>query len=196
MALRFVQPMQMLLVSWFSSMASVAPALAVCSQAVPFYMEVSSIWDFLVLFYFKVMALVFLASVGIEYIVAYLLLGRPSRGRTQLIFYVLLVKIITNPAAQLAHLFIADDVLLGSSTLEHLVHYLIEVAVVIVESGLIWWMCGRMYSHNVLAEPVSAARSLLISLVANVVPFVILYMVFGWVVPAFQQTASCMIGRC
>lgn len=195
MALRFVQSMQMLLVSWFSSMASVAPALAVCGQDIPFYMEVSSIWDFLVS-YFRVMALVFLACVGIEYIVAYLLLGRPSRGRRQLIFYVLLVKIITNPAAQLAHLFIADEVLLGSSALEHLVHYLIEVAVVIVEFGLIWWICGRMYSRDVLDEPVSAVRSLLISLVANVAPFLILYMAFGWVVPVFQQTASCMIGRC
>ena len=43
----------------------------------------------------------FVATVGVEYPVVYLLLGRPAKARTQLLYYCAFVNVITNPAAQL-----------------------------------------------------------------------------------------------
>jgi len=142
---------------------------------VPFYKEVGSIWDFVVGFYSKIFALVFPVTVVIEYLVFYALLGRPAKARRKLFLYILFVNTITNPAAQLCMLFIADDVLLGSKNMEYLADCIIEVLVVIVEFGLMTWLFGRMHRHGDLDEPVSAIRTLVITLLANLASFTVVY---------------------
>ena len=75
--------------------------------------------------------------------------------------------------------FIADTELLGSASLAHLVEWIIEFVVVIVEFGLMKWIFGRMYRHGVLDEPVSAGRVLVISVAANIASYVTVYMAYS-----------------
>jgi len=138
---------------------------------VPFYKEIAPTWDFLVRLYFGAFAHIFVATVAVEYLVVYVLLGRPAKAWTQLFFYIMLVNLITKPAAHLSMLFIGDPDLLGSTTRALLVDGIIELVVVTVEFGLMKWIFGSMYRRGVLQEPVTAKRTILIAAVANVASF-------------------------
>ena len=144
---------------------------------VPFYKEVSSttsIWHFLFCFYYRILLPIFFATVAIEYLVVYLYLGRPSKAKTHLLLYIILINLITNPAAQLSMLFIGDPKLLGSSALSCLVDCTTELAVVAIEFGFMIWMFRRMYDRGIL-EKVTTGKTALMALVANVASFVIVF---------------------
>jgi len=155
------------------------------STPMPFHKEVATSGDFFIWAY-PLLAEMLLITVVVEYLVIYLMLGRPARAGIRLFGFVTLMNFITNPAAQLSILFIADPVLLGSDVLAYLVLCLIELVVIIIEFGLMIWMFGLMHRRGALLQPISASRTALISLVANIASFAIgrlgfimLVMIFG-----------------
>jgi len=141
---------------------------------VPFYKDVA-LGDFLVWGY-RFITAEFLLTVVVEYLVIYLMLGRPSKARMPLLFYLTLVNLITNPATQLGIFFVADPVLLGSSGKAFLVLCLIELVAMTTEFCLLTLVFGRMYRRGVLKVDVTAKRTVVIVFAANVASFL-----FGFV---------------
>ncbi|MFZ5866336.1 MAG: hypothetical protein ACOYXY_10685 [Thermodesulfobacteriota bacterium] len=142
---------------------------------VPFYKEVfahSPIWEVLAA-YSKLLAVIFCATVAVEYLTVYFLLGGPSKVRIKLLFYIVLINMVTNPAAQFLMLFVGDPDLVGSAELALVVTCVIEFVVVTVEYGLLRWVFGRMHRRGLLYRPVTATRTFVISLVANAASFAI-----------------------
>ena len=161
----------MILGLWFISLCSAASSLADGGLAAPFYKEISPTWDFLILAYFGAFAHIFFITAAVEYLIVYLLLGRPTRGRIQLIFYIMLANVITKPAGHSAMLFIADPDLLGSRTLERLAVFIIELVILVVEFGIMRLTFHWMYCRGLIHEPVTARRTILIAALANVASF-------------------------
>ena len=113
------------------------------------------------------MVAAFCVTVIIEWLVISCFIWGDARVWLELFPWVLLVTIITNPAAQFAILFLADPDLLGSGALSLLVLCLIELVVVIVEFGLLIWIFGRMYRRGVLDTRLTARRTFVMALLAN-----------------------------
>ncbi|MEW6529403.1 MAG: hypothetical protein AB1473_01120 [Thermodesulfobacteriota bacterium] len=153
----------------------VGSTFAAAGPAVPFYKEIlahSSAWEILAI-YSKLLTVIFGATVTVEYLTVYFLLGRPAKVRIKLFFYIVLVNMVTNPAAQFSMLFLGDPDLVGSAELALVVTCVIELVVVTVEYGLLRWLFGRMHRRGALDKPVTATRTFLISLVANAASFAI-----------------------
>jgi hypothetical protein len=163
----------------FTLVCCVGAASADGGTVVPFYQDVfghSSVWESirdLFAAYSMLFTLIFCATVAVEFLVVFFLLGRPAKARRSLFIYMVLINIVTNPPAQISMLFVGDPDLLGSSKLAYLVDFLIELVVIAVEFGLLRWTFGRMRRGGVLDEPVTATRTFVIAVVANVASFAI-----------------------
>ena len=127
------------------------------------------------------LVLCFALTVLVEYLVVYLLLRRSVKEWKRLFFWVLVVNLITNPAAVLGSLFVGDPVILGSGALAILLLCTIELLVVTVEFIILRRAFGRMHLCGVLDKPITAKRTLFISLLANVASFF-----FGWIILSFM----------
>jgi hypothetical protein len=148
---------------------------------VPFYQEVftnTSFRDFLCGFYYKILLEIFCATVAIEYLVVFLLLGRPPKAKIKLFCYILLINLITNPAEQFAIFFLADPDLLGSTGRSLLMICLIEFVVITIEFGLMLWIFRRMYRRGMLQRAITAGHTIVLALVANVASSGILFIGF------------------
>lgn len=166
---RYARFLQWSVVFW-SAACCVTSCLA-DGAPMPFYQEAAG-RDPLDPGFLSILLVGLVSTVLVEYLVVYLLLGRPTKSRTRLFVWVLLINVITNPAAQLTILYVADPVLLGSANLANLVFGITELLVVIVEFWLLKWAFGRMYRRGVLTQPVAATRTFVISLAANTASFV------------------------
>jgi hypothetical protein len=159
----------------------VGSVLADAGLPMPFYKEVftnTSIWDFLFGFYHRILLPILFATVVIEYFVVYLMLRRPSKAKIQLFLYIILINLITNPAAQLAMLFIGDPDLTGSSGMSLIVVCIIELVVVAIEFGLMMWIFGRMHRRGLLEKPVATDFILIIAVVTNLASFGLVFIGF------------------
>ncbi len=96
----------------------------------------------------------------IEYLVIYLMLGRPKKVRTKLFVCVLVMNLVTNPAAQVGVWFSGEWLA-------------IELIVIIVESIVLMAIFARMHDSGTLENSVTAGRSFLTALVANLASFLL-----------------------
>ena len=96
----------------------------------------------------------------IEYLVIYLILGRPQKARAELFTFLLFVNLITNPPAQL-----------GVWIWGH--WFLIELVVMCVEFVLLLSIFDRMFLGGKLNDQIGAGRTAMIVLVANLTSFVL-----------------------
>ena len=143
--------------------------------SVPFYKEVAHdpfSWNYCFF------GAIVVATIIIEYPIIYFLLERPVKARMQLFLFTVLVNLVTNPVAQFSILFIADPVLLGSHLLANVVMLLIELVVVAVEFSLMIWIFRWTYLRGLLDRHVTATRTLVIALTANMASFAIGYIGF------------------
>jgi hypothetical protein len=143
----------------------------------PFYREVAETLGYGILGY--IMLLSFAITVVTEYVVIYILLGRPRRIKGQLFFWVLFVNIITNPATQIVMLFVADSILLGSDKLVGLIHYTVESVVFVIEFVLFRRIFDLVYRRGLLNKPVSWTYAAIAVLTANVVSYLAVPVTFG-----------------
>ncbi len=118
----------------------------------------------------------YVITVIVEYPVIHLMLGRPAEARLKLFLCVALINLITNPAVQMALLY-TFPALITYPIPSLFMIFPIEFVVVIVEFGFFLWAFRGLYRGGELTEPVSAKRTFLISLAANLASFV-----FGCVV--------------
>ncbi|MFC1835656.1 hypothetical protein ACFL2Q_13130 [Thermodesulfobacteriota bacterium] len=125
----------------------------------------------------------FCATVLVEYLVVYFFLGKPIKARRELFLWILLVNVITNPAAQLGLIFLPERMSIKADALGLAVLGIIELAVVVVEFGLLRWIFNRMYARGTLGKPVSEKRTLAIALTANVASF--MAGLLGWLIGGF-----------
>jgi hypothetical protein len=123
----------------------------------------------------------FAVTVIVEYLVVYLLLRRSVKDWKRLFFWVLVVNLITNPAAVLGSLFVGDPVIFGSEILADSLLYIIEFLVVAVEFVFLRWAFGQMYRQGILDKPITAKRTLIISILANLASFFIGWLVFFFI---------------
>ena len=77
-------------------------------------------------------------------------------------------------------LFIADPVLLGSEAIVLPLQISIGLVTVIVEFALLKWIFGHEYRWGLLSAPVTAKRTFVIALVANLASFVTAFIGFGF----------------
>ena len=104
------------------------------------------------------------ATVIIEYLVIYVFLRSCLKSKLKLFLWVLLVNAISNPAFQL---------LIASLTLDIIGVLLSEILVVFVEFLVLKWIFRRMHRTGDLTEPVTNRHTFTISLIANMVSFVV-----------------------
>jgi hypothetical protein len=168
--LRLTRVMQVGFCLWVT-MCCVWSCLADGGPPIAFYKEVSP-GDYLVACY-PLFAETYLVTVLVEYVAVYWLLGRPAAARMSLLLYLLLINLLTNPVAQLGMLFLGDPVLMGSRALAQGMDCVIELTVVVVEFGLMKWIFSRMYRNGLLAQPITALRTLVMALVANLASFAV-----------------------
>jgi hypothetical protein len=194
--LRSTRLIQMSSCLWFTTMCCVGSSLADGGASKSFYKQVLS--NDLDLFHLvPVFFSIFFATVVTEYLIVYFLLGRPEKATAKLLLCVLLVNVITNPAAQFGMLLLGDERLLGSATLPDVMICMIELTATAVESALMVPIFGRLYRCGLLDEPVTVRRTIVIVLAANVASFlvgfgVILMMaaVITWILGIFLWVIS------
>jgi hypothetical protein len=119
----------------------------------------------------------FAITVIIEYSVIYWMLGRPVKGRLELLLWLLLINAITNPAVQYAFIAIDSLRLPPGYSFSFLV-FPIEFLVVVVEFGLFLWAFRWLYRRGALTEPITEKRTFVISLTANLASFGLGFVVF------------------
>ena len=112
----------------------------------------------------------FFATLIIEYPVIYLLLGRRLKSKVKLFLWVLLINAITFPGVQLALIAVPY---VPYDQFAWLCLCLIEFAVVIVEFVLLKLIFNRMYRVQTLDEPISAKRTFVMALTANLASFLL-----------------------
>ncbi|MFH1115195.1 MAG: hypothetical protein V1792_14895 [Pseudomonadota bacterium] len=168
---RYTQCMQTMVVTFLALISSVPPSLADGGPPVPFYREFLAAPAVGTLVYLTIAN--FLVTVLVEYVVVYCFLGRPVKARGKIFVWVLLANFITNPAAQLGMVFLADPALLGSNTLSWAMIGTIEMMAVIVEFAFFRWVVGRLHRRSVIKEAVTALGTFAMALAANSVSFVI-----------------------
>jgi hypothetical protein len=117
----------------------------------------------------QIFALNFFATVIIEYVVICWFFAWSKKVMAKLLFAVVVLNIITNPAAQAGAIFFATS--LESETLAWTMIWIIEFLVVAVEFGLLKWIFRYMYRQGALDEEVTPKRTLLIAAVANLASF-------------------------
>lgn len=117
----------------------------------------------------EIFVLNFYATVVIEYLVICALLRWPEKATAKLIFWVLLINGLTNPAAQFGATFFARVMRSEASAWGMIC--MVEIAVVVVEFGLLRCILGRMYRQGALKEPVTAKRTIMIAAAANAASF-------------------------
>ena len=117
----------------------------------------------------QIFAINFFATVVIEYLVICWFFVWSKKAMAKLLFWVVVVNIITNPAAQAGAIFFATS--LESETLAWIMICIIELGAVVVEFGLLRWISGDMYRQGALDEEVTPKRTLLIAAVANLASF-------------------------
>jgi hypothetical protein len=162
---RYIRLLQVILISWFTFAWYVDTSFA--NLVVPFEMLLS--FDHPYAFYYLMIGCL-VATVIVEYPVVYLLLGRPAKARIQLFLWLLFVNVITNPAVQIALLFLDPAVYLTDALFKF---GLIELAVVMVEFGLLHWIFSRMHRCGALVEPIKARCTFVIGVLANLASFVL-----------------------
>ena len=96
----------------------------------------------------------------------------------KLIFWILAVNVITNPAAQIAAIFFGRT--MGSEALAWIMICLVELVIVAVEFGLLTLILGKMYRQGAFDELVTGKRLIGMVTVANLASFAL-----GFVVPIF-----------
>lgn len=114
----------------------------------------------------------FVATLLVEYPVVYWMIGRPKKARTQLLFWLALINMVTNPAVQIALLYL-EPALEGWERFGWLYLCVIELAVVAVEFWLFTRVFARMYRGRALDEPVTTTWALVAAIAANLASFVI-----------------------
>ncbi|MEW6532567.1 MAG: hypothetical protein AB1473_17185 [Thermodesulfobacteriota bacterium] len=119
----------------------------------------------------EILILNFFATVVIEYLVICAFLGWPEQAMIKLMFWVPLVNVITNPAAQIGALFFGK--VMDSEALAWVMVCVVEFGVAAVEFGLLSRIFGYMYRQGVLHEPLTARRIILIVAVANMASFLL-----------------------
>ena len=176
---RYIRLIQLVLIFYFITVCWVGPTLA--DDVHPpgsFYKEfIDGDFEALLL----AMLHCFAVTVIVEYLVVYLLLRRSVKDWKRPFFWVLVVNLITNPAAVLISLFIADPVILGSGVLATKLLCIIEFLVVMVEFVILKWAFGKMYRQGILEKPITIKRTLIISLLANMASFLIGWLVFFFI---------------
>jgi hypothetical protein len=115
---------------------------------------------------------VFVITVIVEYPVVYRLLGCPTEAWPKLLVCLALVNLITNPAVQMALLF-TFPALITYPNSSLLMILPIELVVVIVEFGFFLWVFRGFHRAGALTEPITAKRTFVISLAANLASFVV-----------------------
>jgi hypothetical protein len=119
------------------------------------------------------MAFCFCFTVLVEYLVGLCLLGWSKVSKPRLFGWVLIVNVITNPAAQLILIRLGNPQLWGHQKAFWVVAVLIELAVVAVEFLLLRRIFDRMYHHGNLSHRVTPRRVFIIALAANGASFVL-----------------------
>lgn len=155
--------------SWLSQVIFAIWIAGVCGGSasaddagVPFFRDIA---DPVSLGY--MMLIRFCVTVAAEYLVVLGCLTGRLKAFSALFVWVLLINVVTNPAAQFGVAFVADPAVLGSEAAALLMWFGIELAVVAVEFGLLRWIFTRMYQRHILNEPVSMRRTIVIVLLAN-----------------------------
>ncbi|MEW6351737.1 MAG: hypothetical protein AB1646_22035 [Thermodesulfobacteriota bacterium] len=95
----------------------------------------------------------------------------PANAGKELFLWVLFAALVTNPPAQCAALSLGDEVLLGTQSRVWSCLAAIELAVVIVEYALMWWILRRLHRQGVIETTVSGKRTLVVVFVANAASF-------------------------
>mgnify|MGYP005845062999 FL=1 len=109
------------------------------------------------------------ATVVIEYLVICGLLGWPERAMAKLVFWVLLVNIMTNPPAQVGAIFLGR--VMGSEASAWATICMVEFAAAAVEYGLLRLIFVHMCREGALDHPITPRRTLLMVALANVASF-------------------------
>jgi hypothetical protein len=116
----------------------------------------------------------FAATVVIEYLVICTFLGWPARALPGILFWVLVINVITNPVSQVTAIHFGKA--MTSEEAAWAMVCLIELLIVIVEFSFLWAILARMYSQGALDEVVTPERTLLTVVAANLASFL-----FGFV---------------
>ena len=114
-----------------------------------------------------------IATVLIEYLTAFLLLGMPVKAALPLFIYNLFLNTITISLIQLGVFYIAHPVLLGSYELGLAGALSIEALIVITEMRLLMLIFRRMHRLGSLDSPVSKTRAFVIAIFANLASFIL-----------------------
>ncbi|MEW6529512.1 MAG: hypothetical protein AB1473_01670 [Thermodesulfobacteriota bacterium] len=106
------------------------------------------------------MAAIFGVTAIIEFLVIYWILGRPKKARTTLFLVAFFLNMFTNPSAQI-----------GVLILGYL--FAIELLVIAIEFGVLMWVFSQMHHSGKLDHPVTALRTAVIAVIANVASFIL-----------------------
>ena len=102
-------------------------------------------------------------------------LGWPEKAIVKVIFWVLIMNLMTNPLAQVGAIFFGRA--MGSESLAWLMIGLVELAVIAAEFCLLRFIFRNMYNNAELGEPVTGKRLIVMVTAANAASFF-----FGFVV--------------
>ncbi len=117
----------------------------------------------------------FCATVIIEYFVICAFLGWPENAMIKLVFWVLLLNVITNPASQIAAIFFGR--VMGSEISAWVMTSLAEFVAATLEFGIMRWLFRRMHDSGAIDRLVTTKRTIRMVLTANAANFI-----FGFVV--------------
>lgn len=87
----------------------------------------------------------------------------------KLIFWVLFVNVITNPASQVAAIFFGR--VMGSEMSAWIMICLVELVAATVEFGIMRWLFIRMHHSGAIDGPVTTKRTIETVLAANLASF-------------------------
>ena len=122
---------------------------------------------------------IFVANFSITFFIECLVicgsLGWPEKAIVKVIFWVLIMNLMTNPLAQVAAIFFGRA--MGSESLAWLMIGIVELAVIAAEFCLLRFIFRNMYKNAELGEPVTEKRLIGMVTAANVASFF-----FGFVV--------------
>lgn len=171
---RYIGLFQFIVIVWMTLVSHVLPALA-NGLFLPFYQQgVALAWEWSPV---GALAAIFCATVMIEYLVMYALLGWPPRARAELLLWVLFINAVTNPASQVAAFFLGDERLTGSEGLAWTMICGVELVAAVVELFLMRWAFGQMYRRGVIDQDITGRRAMVIVFTANLASFA-----FGFIV--------------